>query len=145
MLHHVKEVRRGAERAMVIADMPFILYQVSREEAVRNAGRFMKEAGADAVKLEGGFAIAPTLRAVHEAGNAAIGHVGLTPQSAGQLGGLKVQSLDVATTIRLIDEALALQEAGAFAVILEAVTGSCRLGDISLDGADDQLRCGGSM
>lgn len=121
MLHHVKAVRRGTKRAMVIADMPFMSYQVSREEAVRNAGRFLKEAGADAVKLEGGFSTVPTLKAVHEAGIPVIGHVGLTPQSAGQLGGLKVQGRDAAGATRLIDEALALQEVGAFAVILEAV------------------------
>jgi 3-methyl-2-oxobutanoate hydroxymethyltransferase len=121
MLHHTRAVARGAKRAMVIADMPFLSYQVSEQEAVRNAGRFLKEAGADAVKLEGGRAIVPTLRAVHEAGVPVIGHIGLTPQNAAQLGGLKVQGGDAATGRRLLGDALALEQAGAFAVILECV------------------------
>lgn len=121
MLHHTRAVSRAAKRAMVVADMPFMSYQVSPEEAVRNAGRFMKEAGADAVKVEGGRAIVPTLGRIHDAGIPVIGHIGLTPQSAGQLGGLKVQGGDAATARRLVEDALALEAAGAFAVILECV------------------------
>jgi 3-methyl-2-oxobutanoate hydroxymethyltransferase len=121
MLHHTRAVARGAKRAMVVADMPFMSYQVSAQEAVRNAGRFLQEAGADAVKLEGGRAIVPTLRAVHEAGVPVIGHIGLTPQNAAQLGGLKVQGGDALAGRRLLEDALALEQAGAFAVILECV------------------------
>jgi 3-methyl-2-oxobutanoate hydroxymethyltransferase len=106
---------------MVVADMPFMSYQVSVEEAVRNAGRFLKEAGADAVKVEGGRTIVPTLAAIHNAGIPVIGHIGLTPQSAAQLGGLKVQGGDAGTGSRLVEDALALEAAGAFAVILECV------------------------
>lgn len=121
MLHHTRAVSRGVKRAMVVADMPFMSYQVSVQEAVRNAGRFLKEAGADAVKLEGGKAIVPTLRAVHDAGVPVIGHIGLTPQNAAQLGGLKVQGGDAETGKKLLDDALALEAAGAFAIILECV------------------------
>ena len=121
MLHHTRAVARGAKRAMVVADMPFMSYQVSAQEAVRNAGRFLQEAGADAVKLEGGQAIVPTLKAVHDAGVPVIGHIGLTPQNAAQLGGLKVQGGDAVAGRRLLQEALALEQAGAFAVILECV------------------------
>ena len=121
MLHHTRAVSRAAKRAMVVADMPFMSYQVSIEEAVRNAGRFLKEAGADAVKVEGGRTIVPTLAAIHNAGIAVIGHIGLTPQSATQLGGLKVQGSDAVAARRLVDDALALEAAGAFAVILECV------------------------
>ena len=86
MLHHVKAVSRGAVNAMVVADMPFMSYQISETDAVRNAGRFLKEGRADAVKIEGGASMAPTLAAIHRAGVPAIGHIGLTPQSAGQVG-----------------------------------------------------------
>lgn len=121
MLHHTRAVSRAAKRAMVVADMPFMSYQVSIEEAVRNAGRFLKEAGADAVKVEGGRTIVPTLAAIHNAGIPVIGHIGLTPQSAAQLGGLKVQGGDAGAAVRLVEDALALEAAGAFAVILECV------------------------
>ncbi len=121
MLHHTRAVSRAAKRAMVVADMPFMSYQVSIEEAVRNAGRFLKEAGADAVKVEGGRTIVPTLAAIHNAGIPVIGHIGLTPQSAAQLGGLKVQGGDAGAATRLLEDALALEAAGAFAVILECV------------------------
>jgi len=121
MLHHTRAVARGAKRAMVVADMPFMSYQVSPQEAVRNAGRFLKEAGADAVKLEGGRAIVPTLEAVHNAGVPVIGHIGLTPQNAAQIGGLKVQGGDAVGGMRLLEDALALEAAGAFVVILECV------------------------
>jgi len=121
MLHHTRAVSRAAKRAMVVADMPFMSYQVSIEEAVRNAGRFLKEAGADAVKVEGGRTIVPTLAAIHNAGIPVIGHIGLTPQSAAQLGGLKVQGGEAGAAVRLVEDALALEAAGAFAVILECV------------------------
>ncbi len=121
MLHHTRAVSRAAKRAMVVADMPFMSYQVSIEEALRNAGRFLKEAGADAVKVEGGRTIVPTLAAIHNAGIPVIGHIGLTPQSAAQLGGLKVQGGDAGAATRLLEDALALEAAGAFAVILECV------------------------
>lgn len=121
MLHHTRAVSRAAKRAMVVADMPFMSYQVSIEEAVRNAGRFLKEAGADAVKVEGGRTIVPTLAAIHNAGIPVIGHIGLTPQSAAQLGGLKVQGGDAGAAMRLVEDAMALEAAGAFVVILECV------------------------
>jgi 3-methyl-2-oxobutanoate hydroxymethyltransferase len=120
-LHHVKAVCRAAKGAMVVADMPFLSYQVSERDAILNAGRFLKEAAADAVKVEGGVSIAPTLAAIHRAGIPVMGHIGLTPQSAAQLGGLKVQGKDVATGLQLVRDALALEAAGAFAVILECV------------------------
>ena len=121
MLHHTRAVSRAAKRAMVVADMPFMSYQVSIEEAVRNAGRFLKEAGADAVKVEGGRTVVPTLAAIHNAGIPVIGHIGLTPQSATQLGGLKVQGGDAVAARRLVEDAVALEAAGAFTVILECV------------------------
>lgn len=120
-LHHVKAVARAATGAMVIADMPFLSYQSSERDAILNAGRFLKEAAADAVKVEGGESIAPTLAAIHRAGIPVMGHIGLTPQSAAQLGGLKVQGKSAASARRLIDDALALEAAGAFVVILECV------------------------
>jgi 3-methyl-2-oxobutanoate hydroxymethyltransferase len=120
-LHHVKAVARAAKVAMVVADMPFLSYQVSESEAIRNAGRFLQEGGADAVKVEGGVAMAATLGAIHRAGIPVIGHIGLTPQSAAQMGGLKVQGKDAAAARRLVGDALALEAAGAFAIILECV------------------------
>ena len=121
MLHHVKAVARAAKSAMVVADMPFMSYQSSERDAILNAGRFMKEGRADAVKLEGGAHVAPVLGAVHRAGIPVMGHIGLTPQSAGQLGGLKVQGKDVAAAQGLIDDAVLLEDMGAFAVIMECV------------------------
>ncbi|RME76247.1 MAG: 3-methyl-2-oxobutanoate hydroxymethyltransferase [Chloroflexi bacterium] len=121
MLHHCKAVARGAQRAFLIGDMPFMSYQVDPRDAVRNAGRFIKEAGMDAVKLEGGREVAATVRAIVDAGIPVMGHVGLTPQSAGKLGGFKVQGKTATAARRLLEDALALQEAGCFAVVLEAV------------------------
>ena len=121
MLHHCKAVARGASRALLVGDMPFMSYQVSRREAVRNAGRYLKEAHVDAVKLEGGSEVAATVRAIVSAGVPVMGHVGLTPQTATQLGGYKVQATSAETALKLRDDALALQEAGCFAVVLEAV------------------------
>jgi 3-methyl-2-oxobutanoate hydroxymethyltransferase len=120
-LHHVKAVARAAAGAMVVADMPFLSYQTSARDAIFNAGRFLKEGGADAVKVEGGAGMAGTLGAIHRAGIPVIGHIGLTPQSAAQQGGLKVQGKTAAAARTLVEDALALEAAGAFAVILECV------------------------
>lgn len=123
MLHHTRAVCRGSSRSLVVADMPFMSYQVSVEEALRNAGRFLKETGAQAVKLEGGKEVAPAVKAMTAAGIPVVGHLGLTPQSVHQLGGFKVQGKDVAAAQRLMDDARALEESGAFAVVLECVPG----------------------
>ena len=121
MLHHVKAVARGAGRPMVVADMPFLSYQISPRDAILNAGRFMKEGLADAVKIEGGANAVPLLAAIHNAGIPVIGHIGLTPQSAGQLGGLVLQAKTTASAMQMMDDALALENAGAFAVLMECV------------------------
>jgi 3-methyl-2-oxobutanoate hydroxymethyltransferase len=121
MLHHCRAVARGAKRAFLVGDMPFMSYQVERTEAVRNAGRFIKEAGMDAIKLEGGYPVVETARAIVAAGIPVMGHIGLTPQTATQLGGYKVQGKSAAAAKRLLEEAVALQEAGCFALVLEAV------------------------
>jgi 3-methyl-2-oxobutanoate hydroxymethyltransferase len=120
-LIHCRAVRRGAPNTFVIGDMPFLSYQVSIPEAVRNAGRFLKEAGMDAVKLEGGRRVIDQIRGIVDAGILVIGHIGLTPQSSGQLGGFKAQGRTAASAEDLIKDALAIQEAGAFALLLEAV------------------------
>jgi 3-methyl-2-oxobutanoate hydroxymethyltransferase len=121
MLHHAAAVRRGAPDSFVIGDMPFGSFQVSVEEAVRNAVRFLGEAGCDAVKLEGGSDRAATVRAIVAAGIPVMGHLGLTPQNATQLGGYRVQASDAAGAQRLIEEARALEQAGVFAIVLECV------------------------
>jgi len=121
MLHHSKAVSRGVERALLVGDMPFMSYQTGEHDALVNGGRFLKEAGCDAVKLEGGVDICPVVRALVRAGIPVMGHIGLTPQTAGQLGGYKVQGKDLASARRLLAEARALEEAGAFAVVLECV------------------------
>jgi 3-methyl-2-oxobutanoate hydroxymethyltransferase len=121
MIHHTKAVCRGAKRAMVIGDMPFMSYQVSVAEAVRNAGRFLQEAGAHGVKLEGGREVAEVTRRIASAGIPVMAHLGLTPQSVHQLGGYKVQGKDDAAAKRMIEDARILEEAGAFAVVLECV------------------------
>jgi 3-methyl-2-oxobutanoate hydroxymethyltransferase len=120
MLHHVKAVARGAKEALVIGDLPFLTY-TSPEEAVHNAGRFLQEGGARAVKLEGGAAVAPVVRRLVELGIPVMGHVGLTPQSVNQLGGMRVQGRVAKDAGRLIADAEALQDAGAFALVLELV------------------------
>jgi 3-methyl-2-oxobutanoate hydroxymethyltransferase len=120
MLVFAKAVARGAKRAFVIGDLPFLSYQVSNEEAIRNAGAFIT-AGCDAVKLEGGKRVAERVRAIVDAGIAVQGHLGLTPQSLGQLGGYRVQGKTRAAADRIADEAKALEEAGAFSILLEAV------------------------
>ncbi|MGN6699385.1 MAG: 3-methyl-2-oxobutanoate hydroxymethyltransferase [Thermomicrobiales bacterium] len=121
MLHHGRAVVRGARSALVVVDLPFMAYQVSNEQAVRNAGRLMKETGCDAVKLEGGEAMAPRVRAIVQAGIPVVAHVGLTPQTASALGGLRVQGRDVASARAILAGALAVEAAGAFAVVLEAI------------------------
>lgn len=118
---HCKAVRRGAARTFVVGDMPFLSYQVSVSDAISNAGRFLKEAGMDAIKLEGGRRVVDKIRGIVDAGILVIGHIGLTPQSSGQLGGFKAQGRTAASAEELIQDALAIQEAGAFALLLEAV------------------------
>ena len=121
MLHHCRAVSRGAKYAFLVGDMPFMSYQASPEAAVRNAGRFLKEAGMDAVKVEGGRRVAPAVRAIVDAGIIVVGHVGLTPQSATQLGGYRVQGRTAADAQRLLDDARALEDAGASMLVLEMV------------------------
>ncbi|HOX45386.1 MAG TPA: 3-methyl-2-oxobutanoate hydroxymethyltransferase [Myxococcota bacterium] len=121
MLHHTRAVSRGASRALVVADMPFGSYQISREEAVRNGVRFLKEAGAQAVKLEGAGPHVATVRALTEAGVPVVGHLGLTPQTAGMLGGYKLQGRTAEAARRIFDGALELEAAGAFLLVLELV------------------------
>lgn len=121
MLHHCKAVARGASRALLVGDMPFLSYQVSVGEAVHNAGRFLKEAGMDAVKLEGGRERKGTVRAIVEAGIPVMGHLGLTPQSVHQLGGFRMQGGKAPAAQRLVEDALLLEEAGCFSLVLESV------------------------
>ena len=121
MIHHTKAVTRGAKYALIIGDMPFMSYNASEREAILNAGRFMKEGGADAVKLEGGASVKETLGAIVKAGIPVMGHIGLTPQTISMLGGFKVQGKDAKTAQKIIDDALSLEDAGAFSVLLEAV------------------------
>ncbi len=118
---HCEAVRRGAPNTFVLGDMPFMSYQVSDEDAVRNAGRFLKEAGVDAIKLEGGRRIVSRIKAILDAGIVVCGHIGLTPQSSGQLGGHKAQGRTIASARALIEDALAIAEAGAQMLLLEAV------------------------
>ncbi len=121
MVLHCRAVRRGAARALVIGDMPFMSYQLGIDDAKRNAARLLVEGGADAVKLEGGAHMAPTVRALVEIGIAVQGHIGLTPQSVSQMGGFKVQGKSVAAARKLIDDARALERAGAFSLVLEGI------------------------
>jgi 3-methyl-2-oxobutanoate hydroxymethyltransferase len=121
MIHHIKAVVRGCKRALIIGDMPFMSYNVSIENAIRNAGRLMKEGGCDAVKLEGGTDFAATVAAIVKAGIPVQGHIGLTPQTASALGGFKTQGKDAATAKKIIDDAKSLETAGVFSMILEAV------------------------
>jgi len=121
MIHHSKAVRRGVETSFLIGDMPFLSYQVSTEEAIRNAGRFIKEAGCDAVKLEGGLDMADKVAAITKAGIPVVGHLGLTPQTATQLGGFKVQGKDAEAAKKIIDDAKALEKAGVIMIVLECI------------------------
>lgn len=121
MLHHTKAVVRGTKRAMVIGDMPFMTYHISVAEALRNAARFIQEGGAQAVKLEGGVTVAEKISKIVDSGIPVMGHIGLTPQSIHQLGGYKVQGRTLETANKLIKDAQAVEEAGAFAIVLETV------------------------
>ena len=128
MIRHTQAVRRGAPTAFVVGDMPYMTYQPSIETAIRNAGRFMAEAGTDAIKLEGGAAMADRIGGIVAAGIPAIGHLGLTPQSVSALGGFKVQGKDALLAKKIIEDAKALEKAGAFAILLEMVPDRiCRL------------------
>lgn len=120
-IYHSEAVRRGAAGTFVIGDMPFLSYQVSVPDAVKNAGRFYKEAGVDAVKLEGGRRVLEQIRAIADGGMLVMGHIGLTPQSSGQLGGFKAQGRTAETAMELLEDGYAIQEAGAFALLVEAV------------------------
>lgn len=121
MIQHAQAVRRGAPATFVIGDMPFLSYQVSRESAIENAGRFFKEASVDAIKLEGGRRVIRQIEGIVEGGMSVMGHIGLTPQSSGQLGGFRAQGRTADAARELIEDALAIEKAGAFALLLEAV------------------------
>jgi 3-methyl-2-oxobutanoate hydroxymethyltransferase len=121
IIHHAAAVARGAKRALVIADMPFLTYQLSTEQALRNAGRLLQEGGAHAVKLEGGRAVADVVRRLVEVGIPVMGHLGMTPQSVHQLGGFGPVGKTEAEAVRILEDASALQQAGAFAVVLESI------------------------
>jgi len=121
MLHHCRAVARGASRALLIGDMPFMSYQASTAEAVRNAGRFLQKGGMDAVKLEGGRERARDVKAIVSSGIPVMGHIGLTPQSVRQLGGWKIQGKTAEAGRRLIEDALILEDAGCFSIVIEAV------------------------
>jgi 3-methyl-2-oxobutanoate hydroxymethyltransferase len=128
MLHHCRAVARGAKMALLIGDMPFMSYQVSVEEAVRNAGRFLQQGNMDAVKLEGGRERVGAIRAITGAGIPVMGHLGLTPQSVHQLGGFRAQGKTATAAMRLLEDALLLEEAGCFSLVLESVP--ARLADL---------------
>ena len=121
MLHHARAVSRGAKSALLVGDMPFMSYQVSTEEAVRNAGRFLQQAGMDAVKLEGGRERADAVRAIVGTGIPVMGHLGLTPQSVHQIGGFRAQGKTASAAKRLLEDAHILEDAGAFSIVLESV------------------------
>jgi 3-methyl-2-oxobutanoate hydroxymethyltransferase len=121
MLHHCRAVRRGVRFALLVGDLPFMSYNTGREEAIRNAGRFLKEAGCDAVKLEGGLEVVETVRAIVEAGIPVMAHIGLTPQTVSKLGGFRVQGRDAETARRVLDSSSALEKAGAFSVVMECI------------------------
>ena len=121
MLHHTKAVMRGVRRAHVVGDMPFMSYNISIEQAVTNAGILYKDGGSDSVKFEGGQDYAPVAEAIHRAGIPVFGHIGLTPQTSALLGGFKVQGKSIDAAKAVVDDALALEDAGAFALILEAI------------------------
>jgi 3-methyl-2-oxobutanoate hydroxymethyltransferase len=121
MIHHIKAVVRGCKGPLVIGDMPLMSYNTSIREAIHNAGRLMKKGGCDAIKLEGGVNFAPTIEAIVKAGIPVQGHIGLTPQTASALGGFKMQGKDAAAAKQIIDDAGAVEKAGAFSIVLEAV------------------------
>ena len=124
VLHHTRAVVRGTKDALIVADMPFMTYNVTVEDALRNAARLLQEGGAQAVKLEGGAFVAATVRRLTETGIPVMGHLGLTPQSVHQLGGYRVQGRTADQARRLLDDALAIEDAGAFAIVLETVPGN---------------------
>lgn len=150
MLHHTRAVARGASRALVVGDLPFLSYQVSREEALRSAGRMVKEGNAQAVKLEGGLEVAGTVAALVEAGIPVMGHIGLTPQAVHRMGGYKVQGRSAEAAARLLKDAVALEQAGAFSLVLEglpwqvaaAVTGAVGIPTIGIGAGP---RCDGQV
>ncbi len=121
MLHHIRAVSRGCKNAFIVGDMPFMSYNTSIRDAIMNAGRLLKEGGCESIKLEGGVDFAPTIAAIVKAGIPVQGHIGLTPQTASALGGFKMQGRDAAAAKQIIDDARALEDAGVFSMILEAV------------------------
>ena len=121
MIHHIRAVTRGCKNPFIVGDMPFMSYNTSIREAIINAGRLLKEGGCESIKLEGGVDFAPTIEAIVKAGIPVQGHIGLTPQTAGALGGFKMQGRDAAAAKQIIDDAKALENAGVFSMILEAV------------------------
>ena len=146
MMHHARAVRRGVRGAFVVADMPYGSYHVSREEAVRNALRFAKDAGAEAVKLEGGRVRAGVVRAIVEAEIPVVGHIGLTPQSLHAMGGYKVQGKTVAAAEELLRDAAALEEAGVLMLVLEGgAAGGGGAGDGECIGAGNRDWCGAGV
>jgi len=150
MMYHGRSVCRGTTHALVVVDLPFLSYQVSIPQAVRNAGRVLKKTGAPAVKLEGGSRWAPTVRAMVDAGIPVMGHIGLTPQSLHVLGGIRVQGRDAEGAEKLLADAAALQEAGAFAVVLEFTSAAVAKRvtahvDIPTIGIGSGLHCDGQV
>ncbi len=121
MIHHIRAVTRGCKNPFIVGDMPFMSYNTSIREAIINAGRLLKEGGCEAIKLEGGVDFGPTIEAIVKAGIPVQGHIGLTPQTASALGGFKMQGRDAAAAKQIIDDASALEDAGVFSMILEAV------------------------
>ena len=121
MIHHCKAVARGAEHAMIVGDMPFMTYHTSTEDAMRNAARFIQEAGVQTIKLEGGITVADTVKRLVDCGIPVMGHIGMTPQSVNQFGGHLVQGKKLEVAQRLIDDAKALEQAGAFSIVLESI------------------------
>jgi len=121
MLHHTKAVVRGTKRTMIVGDMPFMTYHISVDDTLKNAARFIQEAGAQAIKLEGGVTVAEKVKRIVECGIPVMGHIGLTPQSIHQFGGFKVQGRTPEAAVKMLKDAQALEEAGAFAIVLETV------------------------
>jgi 3-methyl-2-oxobutanoate hydroxymethyltransferase len=121
MIHHTRAVVRGCKGPMIVGDMPFMSYNTSIRDAIVNAGRLVKEGGCEVIKLEGGVNFAPTIEAIVKAGIPVMGHIGLTPQTASALGGFKIQGKDATAAKQIIDDARALEDAGVFSIILEAV------------------------
>src|SRR5213080_1470857 len=142
MIHHTKAVSRGAKRALIVADMPFLTFQLSMEEAMRNAGRLIQHGGAAAVKIEGGRHIADTAKRLVEIGIPVMGHLGLTPQSVHQLGGFRPQGRDSEAADRLLKEADSLEKAGVFAIVLESIPAALKVPTIGIGAG---LQCDGQV